>query len=138
MRALLVCYSDKSFTSSAFFGIFPINMLLSLSFLGIIVIVQALTWKGVDWSSTLIEEASGKRYKNAAGTTQALETILKNSGVNTVRQRVWVNPSSGEYDLAYNVKLAKRAHAAGLGILLDLHFSDTWADPGKQVSDTLP
>jgi arabinogalactan endo-1,4-beta-galactosidase len=66
-----------------------------------------------------------RHIKNAAGTPQALEIILKNSGANTVRQRVWVNPSSRDYNLAYNIKLAKRAHAVGLGILLDLHFSDT-------------
>jgi arabinogalactan endo-1,4-beta-galactosidase len=113
--------------------LFPHIMLLSPYFLVIIATVQALTWKGADWSSNPNEEASGKTYKNAAGATQALETILNNSGVNIVRQRVWVNPSGGDYDLAYNVKLAMRAHAAGLGILLDLHFNDTWADPGHQV-----
>ncbi|KAI4630761.1 hypothetical protein J4E89_000412 [Alternaria sp. Ai002NY15] len=95
--------------------------------------LAALPYKGADWSSLLIEEAAGKKYKNAAGTVQPLETILKNSGVNTVRQRIWVNPSDGNYDLDYNIKLAKRAKAAGLGIYLDFHYSDNWADPGKQV-----
>ncbi|KAM3066661.1 hypothetical protein ACMFMG_002373 [Clarireedia jacksonii] len=92
----------------------------------------ALTYKGVDWSSVAVEEASGYSYKNTAGTTQPLETILKASGVNTVRQRVWVNPSGGSYNLDYNLKLAKRAKAAGLNIYLDLHLSDTWADPSHQ------
>ncbi|RAL59239.1 hypothetical protein DID88_006954 [Monilinia fructigena] len=92
----------------------------------------ALTYKGVDWSSVTIEEQAGYSYKNTAGTTQALETILADSGVNTVRQRVWVNPN-GQYNLDYNLALAKRAKAAGLGIYLDLHFSDTWADPTQQT-----
>jgi arabinogalactan endo-1,4-beta-galactosidase len=48
--------------------------------------LAALPYKGVDWSSLLIEEKSGKTYKNAAGQTQPLETILKNSGVTHVRQ----------------------------------------------------
>jgi arabinogalactan endo-1,4-beta-galactosidase len=95
----------------------------------------SLTYRGVDWSSLLIEEAAGYLYNN--GTTQPLETILKNSGVNTVRQRLWVNPAGGDYDLAYNIKLAKRAKAAGLDVYLDMHFSDTWADPGHQVSSYL-
>ncbi|CAN9280089.1 glycosyl hydrolase 53 [Alternaria alternata] len=95
--------------------------------------LAALPYKGADWSSLLIEEAAGKKYKNAAGTVQPFETILKNSGVNTVRQRIWVNPSDGNYNLDYNLKLAKRAKAAGLGIYLDFHYSDNWADPGKQV-----
>ncbi|TGO51697.1 hypothetical protein BOTNAR_0347g00070 [Botryotinia narcissicola] len=96
-------------------------------------VFAALTYKGVDWSSDSVEEKSGYTYKNTAGTTQALETILKASGVNTVRQRIWVNPSSGQYNLAYNLALAKRAKAAGLNIYLDLHFSDTWADPSHQA-----
>ncbi|KAL9625872.1 MAG: hypothetical protein Q9160_000193 [Pyrenula sp. 1 TL-2023] len=94
----------------------------------------ALTYKGVDWSSLLVEEAAGHTYKTAAGSTQPLETILKSSGVNTVRQRLWVNPSDGNYNLAYNIKLAKRARAAGLNVYLDMHFSDTWADPGHQTT----
>jgi arabinogalactan endo-1,4-beta-galactosidase len=95
-------------------------------------IEAALTFKGVDWSSTIIEESAGKSWKNTAGTVQPIETSLKASGVNTVRQRVWVS-SSSQYNLNYNLKLAKRAKAAGLNVYLDLHYSDTWADPGHQV-----
>ena len=109
-------------------------MLFSIALLALIPVTQtALTYKGVDWSSLLIEEAAGKSYKTTNGTTEPLETILKNSGVNTVRQRLWVNPSNGDYNLAYNLKLARRAHAAGLNIYLDMHLSDTWADPKHQV-----
>ena len=108
-----------------------------LSFLAlplfILQVQSALTYKGVDWSSLLVEEAAGKKYKDTNGAASNLETILKNNGVNTVRQRIWVNPSNGDYNLAYNVKLAKRGQAAGLQIYLDLHYSDTWADPGHQV-----
>jgi arabinogalactan endo-1,4-beta-galactosidase len=102
-------------------------------------VVQAsLTYKGVDWSSVTLEQSAGYTYKTTGGTTEALETILKSSGVNTVRQRLWVNPSSGDYNLAYNIALAKRAKAAGLNVYLDMHFSDTWADPGAQVSLHMP
>lgn len=108
--------------------------MLSIYFLAALVVsVQAaLTWKGVDWSSLLVEEAAGYTYKTTGGTTEPLETILKSSGVNTVRQRLWVS-SSSTYNLAYNIKLAKRAQAAGLNVYLDMHLSDTWADPGHQV-----
>ena len=81
----------------------------------------------------IVEEAAGYSYKTANGASQPLEKILAASGVNTVRQRVWVKPSGGNYDMAYNIKLAKRAKAVGLGVYLDLHFSDTWADPGHQA-----
>lgn len=45
----------------------------------------SLTYKGVDWSSVAVEEAAGYTYKTTAGVTEPLETILKASGVNTVR-----------------------------------------------------
>lgn len=93
----------------------------------------ALQYKGVDWSSASIEEAAGTRWKNTNGQQQPLETILRNSGVNIVRQRLWVRPSDGNYNLAYNVNLARRAQNAGLKVYMDLHFSDTWADPAHQV-----
>ena len=93
----------------------------------------ALTYKGVDWSSVKVEEDSGVSYSTSSGTTEALETILAAAGVTTVRQRVWVNPSDGSYDLDYNLELAQRAVDAGLGIYLDLHLSDTWADPSDQA-----
>ncbi|KAF3359838.1 Arabinogalactan endo-beta-1 like protein [Verticillium longisporum] len=92
----------------------------------------ALTYRGVDWSSTLIEERAGIKYTNG-GSAQPLEQILKANGVNSVRQRIWVNPSNGDYNLDYNLNLAKRAKAQGLSVYLTLHFSDTWADPAHQA-----
>jgi arabinogalactan endo-1,4-beta-galactosidase len=107
---------------------------ITLAALAVAPVRCALTYKGVDWSSVVVEEKAGRSYKTTAGQAQALESILKESGVNTVRQRVWVNPSDGNYNLAYNLQIAKRAKAAGLGVYLDLHYSDTWADPAHQVS----
>lgn len=98
----------------------------------------ALTYNGVDISSLIVEEGKGVSYKNLAGTPENLETIISASGVNSVRQRVWVNPSDGSYDLDYNVKLAKRVQAKGMGTYLDLHYSDTWADPKAQVRKESP
>lgn len=106
---------------------------LSTFLLGVSCVSASLTYKGVDWSSLIVEERAGISYKTASGQTQPLEQILKANGVNTVRQRVWVNPSNGDYNLAYNIALAKRAKAAGLGVYVDFHYSDTWADPGHQA-----
>jgi arabinogalactan endo-1,4-beta-galactosidase len=111
-------------------------MCLALSVVLVVLLSRAeaaLSYKGVDWSSTIIEEKAGHTYKGVNSEVSPLEKILKANGVNTVRQRLWVNPKNGDYDLAYNIKLAKRAKAAGLGVYLDLHFSDTWADPAHQV-----
>jgi len=114
---------------SSTFRMLPIYLL----FASLAGVKAALTYKGVDWSSILVTERAGKTYKTASGTVQPFETILKSSGVNTVRQRLWVNPTNGDYNLDYNIKLARRAKAAGLDVYLNMHFSDTWADPGNQV-----
>ncbi|RDW80114.1 arabinogalactan endo-beta-1,4-galactanase [Coleophoma cylindrospora] len=110
-------------------------MLSALTFVSVLAASAhaALTYKGADWSSTIVEENSGIKWSSTSGTTTALETLLADNGVNTVRQRLWTG--TGDYDLAYNIKLGARAHAAGMGIYLDMHFSDTWADTGHQ---TLP
>ncbi|CAM1506698.1 Fc.00g063390.m01.CDS01 [Cosmosporella sp. VM-42] len=108
------------------------SLLKSIALLSLTSIAAALQYVGVDWSSVKVEEDSGISYTTSSGAPQALEKILADSGVNTVRQRVWVNPSSGEYNLDYNLELAKRANAQGLDVYVDLHLSDTWADPSKQ------
>lgn len=95
-----------------------------------------IAYKGADISSLLMLEANGQTYKNSGGTTQPLERILASSGVTSIRQRVWVNPSDGNYNVDYNVRLAQRVKAAGMSVYLDLHLSDTWADPGHQVRAT--
>ena len=92
-----------------------------------------LSIRGADISSLLVEEAAGISYKNSAGTTEKLEVILADSGITSVRLRNWVNPSNGDYDLAYNIELAKRVQAQGMTTYLDLHLSDTWASPSEQV-----
>ncbi|KAJ5085533.1 hypothetical protein N7532_010304 [Penicillium argentinense] len=91
----------------------------------------ALSIRGADISSLIVEENKGISYKNVNGKTQVLESIFADAGINSVRQRLWVNPSDGNYDLDYNVELAKRVQAQGMSTYLDLHFSDTWADPNN-------
>jgi arabinogalactan endo-1,4-beta-galactosidase len=109
--------------------------MVSLRTLGLLCLAtasNALQYKGVDWTSVKVEERAGIKYQTASGQNQPLEQILKGAGVNTVRQRIWVNPSNGDYNLNYNIEIARRAQAQGLGIYLDLHLSDTWADPAHQ------
>ncbi|OTA85655.1 glycoside hydrolase family 53 protein [Hypoxylon sp. CO27-5] len=108
-----------------------VNLFLTLS--SLTAVQAALKYKGVDWSSVIVEEKAGISYTTTSGTTEPLEKILVESGVNTVRQRVWVNPRDGNYNLDYNLKLAQRAKAVGLDVYVDFHYSDTWADPGHQA-----
>lgn len=93
----------------------------------------ALTYHGADISSLLLEENKGITYKALNNEAQPLETILANNGANSIRQRLWVHPDNGAYDLEYNLRLARRAKDTGMGVYLDLFLSDTWADPGDQV-----
>jgi arabinogalactan endo-1,4-beta-galactosidase len=61
--------------------------------------------------------------------------LLKKEGGNIVRVRIWVNPTWTKYSTYADVlKTIRRAHAAGLQALLDFHYSDDWADGGKQIA----
>ncbi|THH14750.1 hypothetical protein EW146_g5630 [Bondarzewia mesenterica] len=88
----------------------------------------ALTYKGADLSSIPLVESQGVKYTDS-GKQAAFETILESHGCNTARIRVW---TAGQYDLQYGLALAKRVKAAGMTLIVDLHYSDTWADPGHQ------
>ncbi|HZC28050.1 MAG TPA: glycosyl hydrolase 53 family protein [Actinopolymorphaceae bacterium] len=93
---------------------------------------RALGVRGADISFTLQEEAVGNTVRDLQGTVRPIEKIIAAYGGTHVRLRVWTNPPAGYSTLASALALGRRAHQAGLGILLDLHYSDFWADPGKQ------
>ncbi|MFH9825309.1 arabinogalactan endo-beta-1,4-galactanase [Streptomyces bobili] len=91
-----------------------------------------LSIKGADISSLPKSEAKGGVYRTASGTTGDPVTILKNAGMNYARLKVWVNPADGYNNKARVLAAAKRVKAAGQKLLVDFHYSDTWADPGAQ------
>ncbi len=88
---------------------------------------------GSDISWVTQMEASGIKFFNNSGTQQDLFTVLGGKGINAIRLRVWVNPSGGWCNITDVVAKAKRAKAAGMSVLIDFHYSDTWADPGHQT-----
>ena len=90
-----------------------------------------LSVRGADISFTAQLEAAGVTYRDG-GRTRPVEQILRSNGANWVRLRLWVNPPAGWSDLATTTALALRAERAGLNVLLDLHYSDFWADPAHQ------
>lgn len=96
--------------------------------------------KGMDLSTLLeLERCGAKYYDN--GEERDLLTIMKSYDVDTIRIRLWNDPWSetgesygaGENDLKTSLEIAKRVTAAGFGVLLNFHYSDFWADPGKQI-----
>ncbi|WP_424447945.1 glycoside hydrolase family 53 protein [Microbacterium arborescens] len=96
--------------------------------------------RGADVSMTAEVAALGGSFADAAG-ERDLFRILADHGVNLARLRVWVDPTDadgrpfqgGTNDLATTLRLAERARAAGLELMIDLHYSDFWADPKKQA-----
>ncbi|KAF8830526.1 hypothetical protein HHX47_DHR2001059 [Lentinula edodes] len=96
-------------------------------------LAYCLTYHGADYSSLVNLENSGITYKDS-GTSEKFDTILANHGVNLARIRIWTSTNDADYSLDYGLALAKRAVAAGMSLLIDLHYSDTWADPGDQAT----
>ncbi len=88
--------------------------------------------KGADISSVTEMESKGFKFYNAAGQQRELTALMKEIGCNAVRLRVWVDPQGGWSGKADVVAKAKRAQALGMKIMIDFHYSDSWADPGKQ------
>jgi arabinogalactan endo-1,4-beta-galactosidase len=88
--------------------------------------------RAVDISSfPEIDEANTLFYDTSGNTTSFLDQ-LSDSGINTVRLRLWVNPSQGYSDLDEVATFAQQLRSKGFKIWLSLHYSDTWADPGQQ------
>jgi len=88
--------------------------------------------KGTDVGWLTEMEASGKKFYNASGSEMECIALLKSLGINSIRLRVWVNPSDGWCNTQDMLAKAVRAKALGMRIMIDFHYSDSWADPGKQ------
>ena len=110
------------------------RVLLALACLVIAPPLQAATFaKGADVGWLTQMEASGVQFFNASGTQQDCLQILQGLGMNTIRLRVWVNPAGGWNGQTDVVNKAVRAKNLGLRIMIDFHYSDSWADPGQQT-----
>ena len=95
--------------------------------------------KGADVSMLPELEKLGAKFYDVDGKEMDELQIMKNHGVGWIRLRIWNDPKSGpggggNTDEARAIEMTKRAHALGLKVLIDFHYSDFWADPGKQVT----
>ena len=94
---------------------------------------------GADISFLPELEARGMKFSDNGVEKDAI-LILKDHGFNYIRLRLFhdpardsgYSPKKGFCDLSNTLKMAKRVKAAGMKLLLDFHYSDYWADPGKQ------
>lgn len=95
--------------------------------------------KGADISTIKEVEGLGGRFYDQ-GIEKDVFVILKDYGFNAVRLRLWNNPYSeegrpygaGTNDLPTTIELSRRALSHDMEVLLDIQYSDFWADPGKQ------
>lgn len=90
-------------------------------------------YKGADISWVTQMEDSGRKFYNSAGTATDCFQLMQSLDINVIRLRVWVNPTGGWCGTRDVVNKALRAHALGQRVLIDFHYSDTWADPGHQT-----
>ncbi|MCR5511229.1 MAG: glycosyl hydrolase 53 family protein [Lachnospiraceae bacterium] len=93
--------------------------------------------KGADISSLPEREEAGNGFFDMTGTEKEALDMLADYGIDSVRLRIWNDPanypeSHGYCDLKHTLEMAKRIKEKGMHFLLDFHYSDYWADPGKQ------
>ena len=89
-------------------------------------------WLGADISGTTQLESNGEKLYNAKGEIRENTALMKELGLNAVRLRVWVNPRGGWSGAEDVLEMAKRAKYYDMAVMIDFHYSDWWADPGKQ------
>jgi arabinogalactan endo-1,4-beta-galactosidase len=129
----LVVHEDKLINTSLMFSIKYLSLLMlfySLLFQSQELRAQFANGADIGWLSQM--EDQGYIFKDNSGVQKNCLEILKEKGINALRFRVWVNPADGycgKKDVAY---MAHRADSLGFDIMLDFHYSDYWADPGKQ------
>jgi arabinogalactan endo-1,4-beta-galactosidase len=88
--------------------------------------------RGADLSALPQVEVSKNTFYNLDNQQQDFLTILKNAGLNTVRLKLWKNPATNNASLSEVKTFANKLKAMDLKVWLDIHYSDTWADPGNQ------
>ena len=96
---------------------------------------------GMDASCVPALEASGVKYYDFSGNETDVYQVLADNGINYIRVRIWNDPfnsdgkgyGGGNCDIANAVAIGKRATASGMKLLVNFHYSDFWADPGKQM-----
>lgn len=97
---------------------------------------------GMDASCVPALEASGVKYYNFDGQEQDVFRTLAENGINYIRVRVWNDPfdssgrgyGGGNCTIDTALEIGKRATAYGMKLLVNFHYSDFWADPGKQMA----
>lgn len=89
-------------------------------------------WLGGDISGTTADEARGHFTMNLDSVAVETTQLMKDYGMNATRLRVWLNPEEGFCSPEDVLVMAKRSQALDMPVMIDFHYSNWWADPGKQ------
>ncbi len=134
-----ILYASDSWTGIAWSGSWDTPKTILQDTSGVTPRTNSIS-KGADISWMTEMENSGFTWKDNFGTPKDLMPLLKEHQINAIRLRVWVNPSisdaNGWCDINDMVNKAKLAKAQGMDIMICIHYSDHWADPGKQTKPT--
>lgn len=76
--------------------------------------------------------ATNPTFKDLNGNPKEFTEILKENGINTIRLRLWVNPINQHSGFNEVKEFSQKLKLKGFKTWLTIHYSDTWADPGKQ------
>ena len=118
------------------------QLIIILAILGVLPLQAQQRYLGGDISLLPSYEQAGTIYRDSAGTAVEPIKFFRQRGWNAIRVRLFVNPEQAPQkykeegvcqDLAYALQLSKRVKELGYGLLLDIHYSDYWADPSKQA-----
>lgn len=90
--------------------------------------------RAADVSYLPLIESENTVFYNSNNQSENVLTTLKNAGCNTIRIRLWKNPTDAHSGLAEVKMLAQRVKQAGMKVWLTVHYSDTWADPANQTT----
>lgn len=89
--------------------------------------------KGADVSWLTEMEKAGNKFYTSSGREMECMTLLRELGMNAIRLRVWVNPADGWCNKTDLLAKAWRAHNLNMRLMIDFHYSDSWADPSQQT-----
>ncbi len=98
-----------------------------------VVVTKSLTIKAADGSFIPQIRNNNLVAKNVAGQPEDMLTTLKNEGFNTIRLRLWKDPSTALSSFNEVKTFAQEIKSKGMKVWLTVHYSDTWADPGTQT-----
>jgi len=111
-------------------GLFGSNLENSGALAAAVVAPKLANGADVSWLPTI--EQAGSKFSNETQKATDPLVLMKKAGLSVARVRLWVNPTTKHGSITEVLALARRIKSAGLYFVLDIHYSDWWADPAKQ------